>query len=168
MMLAVAYDRPADQRHDGITVEKHLLVEIRAVQRVGFRRDARQLRVQAELAGQLPESCGPGDAVFDVVCLHVEDELILGPALRKRMRLGDFRRADVERLSIDLVHRQERRRHAAAGREELPARHPELAAVFVGHRQDQRLDRFLIDGLRHRVILLVGDDLRRQRQILPR
>ena len=55
--------------------------------------------------------------------LHIEDELA-GEALRPCLgQLGFARlgRRDLEDVAVDLVHRDEGRRHAAARAEELPA-----------------------------------------------
>ena len=74
--------------------------------------------------------------------MHVHDPLVLE---RRGALLGHgggrgFRLAHVEDRAIDLVHRDERRRHAGGGLEEAAAIEALLAAEFVGHRQQAALD----------------------------
>ena len=60
-------------------------------------------------------------ADVDVVGLHVEDELVLGPLLLERLRVLDLVGGDLVAVAEDLVEGQQRRGHAAAGAEEVAA-----------------------------------------------
>jgi hypothetical protein len=93
--------------------------------------------------------------------LDVEDKLA-GEALRARQHqlgLAGLGGRDLEDITVDVVHCEERRRHAAARVQELPAAQAEAIAVHVGELVDPRLDPLLRGALRGREILSVGDDL---------
>src|SRR5262245_31293139 len=94
--------------------------------------------------------------------LHVEDELA-GEALGARLhQLGLARLGgrDLEHgRAVDLVHRQERRGHAAARLQELPPAQAETFAVVVGQLEDAALDALLDFALGRREILAVRHDL---------
>ena len=63
----------------------------------------------------------PLAADIDVMRLHVEDELVLGPFLLEGLLILDLVGGDLVAVAEDLVERQQRRRHAAAGAEEVAA-----------------------------------------------
>src|SRR5262249_60780661 len=83
---------------------------------------------------------------------------------------GRFRARHGEERSVDLVHRQVRRRHSRRRLEEPPSTH----CVALGERRSQflqpRLHFALLGRLRRRQVLVAGDDLggngRREREFL--
>jgi hypothetical protein len=97
------------------------------------------------------------------VRVHVHDELW-------RLRLRQFRGAagalglglaHLEERPVDLVHRDERGRHAGGGAEEFPPRHAVLARVLGAQRLHQRLHFALTLGLRDGEEFVARYDLRR-------
>src|SRR5207245_5088045 len=111
--------------------------------------------------------------VVDEVSLYVEDELALHgvSALGGPGRIGRLRLRDVEQVTEHLVHRHERRGHAAAGAKELAPIQTLPGAVLVRQLLDARLDLLLLRGLRQWVELSVGDDLggnRRRKRVFRR
>ena len=97
--------------------------------------------------------------------MHVHDELIFqraGAFLRHCRRRG-FRFGNIEQRPIDLVHRDERRRHAGGRLEKAAAVQPLPGAEIVGHGEQPRLDLALPFVLRVGIELVAGDDLRRDR-----
>ena len=55
----------------------------------------------------------------DVVRLDVEDELVLGPLLLEGLRVLRLGRRDLVEVAEDLVHGEQRRRHARPGAQEV-------------------------------------------------
>ena len=158
--------RAAQQRHAGVAVVVDLLHEVLELV-AGERGHPLQLRVPVLVRelGQVQQLL-----VVEVVAhemgLDVEDELA-GEALRPRLHqlgLAGLGRRDLEDVAVDLVHGDERRRHAAARAEELPAVQAQPLGVGVGELVDPRLDPLLGGALRRRQILAVGDDLGRNRR----
>ena len=159
--------RAAQQRQAGVTVVIDLLdVVLELVLGERWRR-LLQLGIPV-LAGERGQPQDPG--VVEVIAyemgLHIEDELT-GEALRACLhQLGLVRLGgrDLEHARpVDLVHRQERRGHAAARLQELPPAQAESLAVLVRQLEDAPLDVLLRLALGWREILAVRHDLGRYR-----
>src|SRR5262249_52091097 len=72
--------------------------------------------------------------------------------------------AHAEDRPINVVHGDERRRHAGGRLEELAAAHPLVLRELVAQLLDARLDSLLLRGLGRRRGLVAGDELRRGRR----
>jgi hypothetical protein len=153
----------AQERHVGVAVIVdlfHVVLELVA----GERGDALLLHLRipvlARKVRQTQELL-----VIEIVAhemgLDVEDELA-GEGLRAcqhQLGLAGLCRRDLEDIAVDVVHGEERSRHAAAGVHELPAAQAQPLAVRVGELVDPRLDLLLDGALRRRKILAVGNNL---------
>ena len=64
----------------------------------------------------------PLTADVDMVGLHVEDELVLGPFFLERLGVLDLFGVDLVAVAEDLVEGQQRGGHAAAAAEEVAPR----------------------------------------------
>ena len=99
--------------------------------------------------------------------LVVENELAgeAVRALRRRTRLRRLGPVDSEERTEDVVHRQERGRHAATGSQKLAPIEAEFRRDHIGDFLDALLDAALLGRLWQRVELAVRDDLGRHRRL---
>ena len=82
-----------------------------------------------------------------------------------QLRRVGFGRVYLEHISpVNLLHGEEGRGHAAAGRHELPAAEAQLLAVLVSQFENPPLDTLLHLALRGRKILTIRNDLSRYRR----
>ena len=160
--------RAGEQRDVGVAVVVDLLDEVLEFvpdQRGGIALQRRVPVVGGEL-GEIQELLLI-EVVAHEVGLDIEDELS-GQALRAgscQLGLAGFGGVDLEDpATIDLVHGEEGRRHAAARLHELPAAQPEPFAVLVGELEDAPLDTLLRFALRRGKVLAVRYNLGRYRR----
>ena len=100
----------------------------------------------------------------DVVRLHVEDELVLGPLLLEGLRVVDLVGADLVAVAEDLVEREQRGGHAAAAAEEVAPGQPLALRGPLADLVQPGLVFLLLGRLRRRDELLVRGDPRRDRR----
>ena len=155
--------RAAQERHVGVTVVVdlfHIVLELVA----GERGDALLLHLRVPVLARKirqPQELLVIEIVAHEMGLDVEDELT-GETLRARQHqfgLAGLGRRDLENITVDVIHGEECRRHAAARMQELSAAQAEVLAVLVGELVDPCLDLLLRSALRRRQILAVGNNL---------
>src|SRR5262249_44288310 len=99
-----------------------------------------------------------------VMCLYVEDELVLGPLLRKGFLVLDFGSVHFVAIAEDLVERHECRSKAAATTEEVAPAHTLSPGRALADRKNAILIFLLLRRLRRRNELLIGGYPRGNRQ----
>ena len=133
--------RARDERDLGVAVEEHLLEVVRELEIFEGLGLARERRIPAGLAHRLARAHEALEArvVAQEVRVHVHDELVRQPlrALVRHLGRRGLGPARAEDRSIDVVHGDERRRHARRRLEEAPAAHP----LVPGERAPSSLTR---------------------------
>ena len=160
--------RAAQERDVGVAVVVdllHIILEFVA----GKRGDAFLLHPRVPVLARKvrkPKQLLVIEVVTHEMGLDIEDELI-GEALGARQHqfgLAGLGGRDLENIAVDVIHGEERRRHAAACVQELPAAQAEVLAVHVRELVDPCLDLPLRRALRGREIFAVGNNLSRYRR----
>ena len=123
VLVPVAAGDAADDRHDGVAVAEDFLDVMSPVQELDGVRHVLGLGAEHE-EEVLDTAAGrrfvvPFMADVDVVGLHVEDELVLGPFFLERLGVLDLVGVDFIAVAEDLVERQQSGGHAAAASEEV-------------------------------------------------
>src|SRR5438105_4870703 len=123
-------------------------------------------QVAKELQHLLAVGCVvvPLSADVDVVGLHVEDELILGPFFLEGLLVFDFGRAYVIAIAEHLVQGQQCGGGAAAGAQEVAAAQPLAPGRIFADVNQAGFVFFLLRRLRRRNEFFVRRDPRRNRQ----
>ena len=164
--------------HDRVAVQEQLLdveVLVHLCQRVGVRvgqagdldlpflagADAGAPEALQEVGGGLARfgPAIPAPFQVDVVRLHVEDELVLGPALVEHLGVVDHRFAHVPGPAEYLVHGEQATENPCRALHERPAVDAQPARVAPRVLEHDLLGAALLDGLAERHEFFIGDDL---------
>jgi hypothetical protein len=158
----------SDYGHYRIAVEKHLLDVVGEIKVFPFVLAALQNFIAPGGAGIAVAKEGRVlDDFFrgDVMCVYVENELLLWEFFVRGVRLVKFGFVDIEKPAENAVQRKESRGHSARGGKKSAAADAEFARSIDCDLDQAMFDGALFGRLVRRREFLVRDDLRRDREI---
>src|SRR5262249_11114347 len=120
-----AREPPSEDRHDRIAIAEDLLDVVSTIEQfealLGGAGEGPQQAEEGEHATAVGRIVIPLATDIDVVCLDVEDELVLGPLFLECLLVGDLLGADLVDIAEYLVEGEQGRCHTAAGAQEVAA-----------------------------------------------